>query len=260
MLILLSPAKSLDESTDWSTRRHTTPALLDRASELVDVMATKSPADLSDLMGISSSLAELNVERFADFTVPFTPENAKPAILSFNGDVYAGMDAPAFDARDLTRAQKTVRILSGLYGVLRPLDLMQPYRLEMGTQVQNPGGKNLYEYWGSTVTEQLNTDLAESSGADVFVNLASNEYYGVVRPAELDAPVISPRFLDEKNGQYKVISFFAKRARGAMAGWLVRNRVDSRKGITEFDGLGYRLDPERSTPAEPVFIRAEGAA
>jgi len=172
VLILLSPAKSLDESTDWSTRSHTTPVLLDRATELVGVMADKTPADLTDLMGISPSLAELNVERFGDFTTPFTPDNAKPAILAFSGDVYAGMDAASFDTRDLTRAQKTVRILSGLYGVLRPLDLMQPYRLEMGTQVENPGGKNLYEYWGSTVTERLNADLADSAGADVIVNLA----------------------------------------------------------------------------------------
>ncbi len=221
-------------------------------------MADKTPADLSDLMGISAPLAELNVERFGDFTTPFTPDNAKPAILTFSGDVYAGMEAATFDSRDLTRAQKTVRILSGLYGVLRPLDLMQPYRLEMGTQVANPGGRNLYEYWGSTVTERLNADLADSAGAQVIVNLASNEYYGVVRPDELDAPVISPKFLDEKNGQYKIISFFAKRARGAMAGWLVRNRVNTIAGIRDFDGLGYRLDPERSTKHEPVFIRPEG--
>lgn len=256
VLILLSPAKSLDESTDWSTRSHTTPVLLDRATELVGVMADKTPADLTDLMGISPSLAELNVERFGDFTTPFTPDNAKPAILAFSGDVYAGMDAASFDTRDLTRAQKTVRILSGLYGVLRPLDLMQPYRLEMGTRLAHPGGKDLYSFWGDSVTEQLNRAVDESPGAKTLINLASNEYYGVVNEAVLDAPVISPVFLDAKgDADYKIISFFAKKARGAMSGWIIRNRVTTMKALVDFDGMGYEYDAERSSKDRPVFTR-----
>jgi cytoplasmic iron level regulating protein YaaA (DUF328/UPF0246 family) len=256
MLIVISPAKSLDFESKLATKKFSQPELLDHAEKLVDVMATKTPDDLRDLMGISQELAELNVERFQDWEQPFTKDNARPALLAFSGDVYLGIDAPnRFSERDFTHAQKTLRILSGLYGVLRPLDLMQPYRLEMGSQVDNPGGKNLYEFWGSTITEKLNEDLADSPGPAVVVNLASNEYFSAVVPEALDARIISPKFLDEKNGQFKIISFFAKRARGEMAAWLIQNRVKTIKGITEFDGDGYRYDAERSTPDEPVFVR-----
>lgn len=256
MLSVLSPAKSLDLETKPATKKHSQPVLLDRASELVDIMATKSPDDLRSMMGISQELAELNVERFHDFTTPFDPSNARPAVLTFSGDVYLGMDAAhRFGERDFTRAQKTIRILSGLYGVLRPLDLMQPYRLEMGSKLETPAGDDLYDFWGDTITDELNQAVAESPGPDVLINLASNEYFGAVQPDRIDGRIITPKFLDEKNGELKTISFFAKRARGAMAAWLVLNRVDTIKGINDFDEDGYRYDEARSTRDEPVFVR-----
>lgn len=230
--------------------------MLEQAAELVEVMATKSPADLQSLMSISNDLAELNVERFNDWSLPFDRSNARPAVLAFSGDVYLGMDAAnRFSERDFTRAQKTIRILSGLYGVLRPLDLMQPYRLEMGSKVETEAGSDLYSFWGDTITEQLNADLSESPGPAVLINLASNEYFGAVKAKNIEGRIITPKFLDEKNGHYKIISFFAKRARGTMAAWLVQERVDTIKGIVDFDGDGYRYDPVRSSPDEPVFIR-----
>lgn len=256
MLSVLSPAKSLDYESKPATKKFSQPRMLDRAAELVDVMAEKSPDELAAMMHISPELAELNAERFRDWSVPFDRSNARPAILAFSGDVYMGMDAPhRFGERDFTRAQKTIRILSGLYGVLRPLDLMQPYRLEMGSKVETARGSDLYSFWGDTITDQLNEDIAASPGPDVLINLASNEYFGAVRPEKLDATIISPKFLDEKNGDLKIISFFAKRARGSMAAWLVLNRVDTIKGIRDFDADGYRFDPVRSTTREPVFVR-----
>ncbi len=256
MLCVLSPAKSLDYESKLATKKFSQPRMLDRAAELVDVMAKKTPDDLASMMGISQELAELNVERFRDWTAPFDRTNARPAILAFSGDVYMGMDAPhRFGERDFTRAQKTIRILSGLYGVLRPLDLMQPYRLEMGSKVETTRGADLYSYWGDAITDQLNEDIAASPGPDVLINLASNEYFGSVQPKRIEARIVTPKFLDEKNGDLKIISFFAKRARGSMAAWLVLNRVDTIKGIREFDADGYRFDPERSSSREPVFVR-----
>lgn len=258
MLIVVSPAKSLDYERPLPTKKFSEPVLLDRSAELVEVMAAKSPSDLVKLMGISADLAETNFERFQDWERPFTPDNARPAVLAFQGDVYLGMDAAnSFTERDFTHAQKVLRILSGLYGVLRPLDLMQPYRLEMGTKLSNGHGRDLYAFWGNTITDNLNQALAASPGTSALINLASNEYFGAVRPELLDAPVISPVFLDEKNGDYKVISFFAKRARGAMAGWMIRDRITTRKGLLDFEGLGYRYDPERSSSERPVYIRPE---
>lgn len=256
MLSVLSPAKSLDYESRLPTRKHSQPRMLDRSEELVDVMVTRSPAELSSLMDISDDLAELNAKRFADFTTPFDRHNARPAVLAFNGDVYQGMRAATFGERDFTEAQKTVRILSGLYGVLRPLDLMQPYRLEMGTKLATRRGRTLYEYWGGDITAVLNEDLAASPGPDALINLASEEYFRSVHAEDISGRVISPRFLDASgDGDYRVVSFFAKRARGAMAAWLVRNRVRTLKGIREFDGLGYRYDRERSTSSAPTFVR-----
>ncbi len=257
MLTVLSPAKSLDFESPRATKKFSQPRLLDESIKLVDVMVTKSPSDLQNMMGISPSLAETNVERFADFTTPFDTKNARAAILSFAGDVYMGMDAPSsFTERDFTESQKTVRILSGLYGVLRPLDLIQPYRLEMGIKLATSGGKDLYQFWGNRVTDLLKADLADSPGADVLVNLASNEYFKSVRPKELGSTVITPAFLDSADGEnYRMVSFFAKRARGSMAGWLVRNRVRSVRAIAKFDEMGYSYDAERSTKNAPVFTR-----
>lgn len=260
MLTLLSPAKSLDLETKLPSRKHTQPRLLEEAGELVEVMRTKSPEEISDLMHVSADLGELNAQRYADFTTPFDLGNARPAIWTFDGDVYRGMDPfERFDARDLTEAQKTVRILSGLYGVLRPLDLMQPYRLEMGTRLATDRGDSLYAWWGHRITEQLAADLAESPGPAVIVNLASQEYSGAVDLDELDARVVSPRFEDKaRSGAWKVISFNAKRARGEMAAWMVQHRVRSVRALQDFDGAGYRYQPELSTQDEPVFRRSPG--
>ena len=257
MLIVVSPAKSLDFESPLPTRKFSEPEMLDRSRELVSIMRGKSPDDLSKMMGISPELGELNFERFQDWSPPFTPDNARPALLAFNGETYIGLDAPAtFGARDYTHAQKVLRILSGLYGVLRPLDLMQPYRLEMGSKVEHANGSNLYSFWGRDITDRLNADLAASPGAKVLVNLASHEYFSAVQPDRIDGRVITPRFLDAKDdGEHKVVGFFAKRARGAMAGWIIRERISSAKALTEFDDLGYRYDPARSTRAEPVFAR-----
>ena len=258
MLTLLSPAKSLDYESRLPKVTPTEPRLLDESERLVEVMRAKSVADLAGLAGISDELAALNAERWASFRTPFTRRNARPAVLAFSGDVYQGLDVRhRFGTRDYTEAQKTVRILSGLYGVLRPLDLMQPYRLEMGTRLATDRGRSLYDWWGSRITGMLRDDLAASPGADVVVNLASGEYFGAVRPDELDAPVVSPRFEDtDARGRRSVVSFFAKRARGELAAWLVLNRVRSASAITRFDGAGYRYDKASSTPEVPVFVRS----
>jgi cytoplasmic iron level regulating protein YaaA (DUF328/UPF0246 family) len=260
VLIVVSPAKSLDYESELATRKYTEPTMLDRSAELVGVMRTKTPDELASMMSISPDLALLNHERFQDWEPPFTRKNARPALLAFNGDTYHGLDAAAtFDERDYSHAQKVLRILSGLYGVLRPLDLMQPYRLEMGTQVENPGGRNLYEFWGGAITDRLNDDLAASPGSDVLVNLASSEYFGSVQPERLNGRVVTPKFLDrpvnDRTGELKMISFHAKRARGAMAGWIIRNRIRSPRPLPDFDLLGYQYDPLRSTPDSPVFTR-----
>ncbi len=257
MLSVLSPAKSLDYETPLATKKSSQPELLDQASDLVDIMAAKKPDEIGKLMSISDKLAELNFERFQNWETPFTSENARAALLAFSGDVYTGMDAPnTFSERDFTRAQKSLRILSGLYGLLKPLDLIQPYRLEMGTKLTNPAGRDLYAYWGSVITEHLNEAIANSPGANVLVNLASNEYFGAVAAADVEGTVISPVFLDAKaDGDYKIVSFFAKKARGSMAGWLIQERVDTIRALPEFDRMGYRYDADRSTATEPVFTR-----
>lgn len=257
MLALLSPAKSLDLESPLTTRKHTQPRDLDHSQQLVEVMRTKSVTDISSLMHISSELAALNAERYATFETPFTTRNARPAALVFNGDAYQGLNArERFDERDWTEAQKTLRILSGLYGLLRPLDLVQPYRLEMGTGLPTDRGRNLYDFWGTRITDLVREDLAASPGADVVVNLASTEYSTAVDFDALDARVITPRFENrDRSGNWKVISFSAKRARGAMAGWLVTERVRSARAITEFAEDGYRYAAEASAPDAPVFRR-----
>lgn len=261
MLTLLSPAKSLDLDSPLPTRKHSQPRMLQESEKLAGVMRAKSPEELSDLMGISAELAQLNAERFADFATPFTTKNARPAMFMFAGDVYRGLDAAErFDARDITEAQKTLRILSGLYGLLRPLDLMQPYRLEMGTRLATDRGDSLYRWWGSQITDRVQADLEESPGPDAIIDLASEEYSSAVDLERLDARVVVPRFEDQgPEGDWKVISFFAKRARGLMAGWIVQNRVRSVRAITQFDEGGYRFEPELSRPDAPVFRRPRSA-
>ena len=256
MLIVLSPAKTLDYESKLLTRAHTQPRMIEESAKLVDTMMTKSPDDVASMMHISNNLAQLNVQRFQDWEPAFSLQNSRQAILAFKGDVYIGMDIDRFGARDYTEAQKRIRILSGLYGVLRPLDLMQPYRLEMGTKLKTDRGDTLYDFWDDRITDLLNEDIAERK-AKVLLNLASNEYFSSIDPKAIDARIISPRFLDEKNGTYKIISFFAKRARGSMAAWLVLNRVKTAKGLLDFDADGYRYDPHRSTRNEPAFIRSQ---
>ncbi len=258
MLILLSPAKSLDYASRIPRLPVTTPRLLDESERLVDVMRRKSVAELAALADISDELAALNAQRWAEFSLPFTRQNARPAVLAFDGDVYRGMDVrQRFGARDYTEAGKTVRILSGLYGVLRPLDLIQPYRLEMGTRVATDRGTSLYDWWGAGVTDLLAADLAASPGAKLVVNLASSEYYGVVRPDRLGAPVISPRFEDTNaQGRRSVVSFYAKRARGEMAAWLVTRRARTASAVKDFAAAGYRYDEAASTRDAPVFVRS----
>ncbi len=256
MLALLSPAKSLDFESPLTTARSTHPRLLEESAKLIDVMRGRSVSDIGSLMNISEELATLNSTRYAEYEDDHTPENSRPAALAFNGDVYQGLQANEFSARDFTEAQKTLRILSGLYGLLRPLDLIQPYRLEMGTKLQTERGKGLYQWWGNEVTDLVKADLEESPGTGVVVNLASNEYFAVIDTDRLGARVISPRFEDrDDDGRPRIVSFHAKRARGLMASWLVLNRVRTASAVTDFEADGYTFDAERSTRDIPVFVR-----
>lgn len=260
MLALLSPAKSLDLDSPLPTTKHTQPRLLDESEALIDELRTRTADEVAALMHLSDDLAQLNVDRYRDFTTPFTRRNARPALFTFDGDVYRGLAArDRFDARDLTEAQKTVRILSGLYGLLRPLDLMQAYRLEMGTPLVTDRGRSLYAWWGDRITDLVRADLEESPGARVLVNLASDEYARSVDLDALNAAVVSPRFEDQgPKGDWKVISFSAKRARGEMAAWLVQHRVRSAAKLKDFDGGGYAYAEDRSTREVPVFRRKRG--
>jgi uncharacterized protein len=254
MLMVISPAKSLDFDTPPTTRTATQPDFLDAAQSLVGVLRDYSPAQLAQLMGISDALATLNVMRFAEWTRPFTAKNAKQAVLAFNGDVYEGLDAATLSAQDLAFAQKHLRILSGLYGVLRPLDLMQSYRLEMGTRLSTPAGKDLYAFWGDRITDALNTEFAaHKRQAPVLVNLASDEYFKSVRPKKLHARIVQPVFQDWKGGQYKIISFYAKRARGLMSRYAIVNRVDEVEALQGFDYEGYAFAPEVSDDTHWIF-------
>ncbi|MCC2618322.1 peroxide stress protein YaaA [Aestuariibacter halophilus] len=256
MLIVVSPAKNLDFDTAPVTQTHTQPMLLEDTEALMAVCRTLSPADLSSLMKISDKLALLNAERFADWQRPFTPDNAKQAVLAFNGDVYSGLDAGSFSEDDFAFAQQHLRILSGLYGVLRPLDLMQAYRLEMGTKLANPRGKDLYAFWKGIITDNLNQAL-EAQGDNVLINLASNEYFGAVQPKALNGMVVTPVFKDYKNGQYKIISFFAKKARGLMARYIIEHRLTDVAQLKAFDVDGYQFDEQQSSPDTLVFTRRQ---
>ncbi|WP_288410797.1 peroxide stress protein YaaA [uncultured Herbaspirillum sp.] len=254
MLIVLSPAKSLDYDTPPTTDVHTTPAFVPRSAELIEVLKTKSPAEIGSLMGISDQLSVLNVSRYASWSRKFTTKNAKQAVLAFNGDVYEGLDAASLAAGQLDYLQQHVRILSGLYGMLRPLDLMQPYRLEMGTKLANPLGKDLYAFWGSEITEALNGELAAQK-TPVLVNLASEEYFKVVKPKLLKAQVVAPVFEDWKGGKYKIISFYAKRARGLMARYAALKNINQPEKLKAFDLEGYAFAPEASSESNWVFRR-----
>lgn len=254
MLTLLSPAKTLDFDTPSNTNKNSQPTLLDDSERLINELVTKSPHDLQQLMGISESLAELNVQRFHDWRRPFSNKNAKAAALAFQGDVYVGLAADTFSDDDFAFAQQHLRILSGLYGVLKPLDLMQAYRLEMGTKLSNERGKNLYEFWGDKITQALNKDI-KTVKARALVNLASNEYFKSVKKKQIAVPIVTPAFRDWRNGQYKMISFFAKKARGLMAAWLIKERVTDPAQIIKFSVDGYEFNAELSSEGAPVFTR-----
>ena len=250
MLTLISPAKSLDLESPTPRNQPTEPRLLDETAKLAEIMSGKSVADLRKLMGVSEEIATLNVERYRDFQTG-TPDTARPAGVTFDGAVYRGMDPQSFDTRDWTEAQKSLRILSGLYGVLRPLDRIQPYRLEMGTALRTHRGNTLVSWWGDQLRDLVSADLQESPGPKVIVNLASAEYFQAV--AGIDAKIISPRFESrDRQGRWKVISFTAKTARGLMAGWMIRNRVRTVKALTDFHE-GWEYCDEVSSSDIPVF-------
>ena len=256
MLMVISPAKTLDFDTPPTTKRYTQPQFLDHSQELISQLRDLTPAQIGELMHLSDKLSGLNAARFGSWNPAFTPENAKQALLAFKGDVYTGFDADTLSAADLTYAQKHLRMLSGLYGLLRPLDLMQPYRLEMGTKLANARGKDLYAFWGDRISEWLNEALKEQ-GDDVLLNLASNEYFSAVKRPALNARVIETEFRDQKNGQYKIISFYAKKARGMMARFVISERISTPKDLMQFDAHGYRYSKEQSSPDKLIFLRDE---
>ncbi len=250
MLIVISPAKKLDYTGSVKTPLFTQPELLDHSQELLQGLKTLAPQDVSSLMNLSDKLGALNFERFQEWQTPFTLDNARPAVLAFKGDVYQGLDAGSMNDADLRWAQDHLRILSGLYGLLRPLDLMQAYRLEMGTKVANPRGANLYQFWGDIITTELN-----KTGTSVLVNLASNEYFKSVRKKDIAARIITPVFMDKKNDRYKVISFYAKKARGLMSSYIIRNRIADAEKIKNFGSDGYSYNAALSEADRWVFVR-----
>lgn len=254
MLLVVSPAKNLDYQSSLPALSVTQPRLLTQTKALIETCKQLSPADLSSLMSISDKLATLNAQRFNSFEFPFSDKNARPAMFAFNGDVYAGLDAASLDPSSITFAQSHLRILSGLYGVLRPLDLMQPYRLEMGIKLNTQSATSLYEFWGTQITELLNQDLS-AQGDNVLVNLASNEYFSSVKKKALNARVITPQFKDEKNGTYKIISFYAKKARGMMARFIIENQLSEAAQLKQFNSAGYAFDSGQSTETDYVFKR-----
>lgn len=254
MLTVISPAKTLDYDTPAVTQRFTLPQYLDDSQELITQLRELSPAQISELMHLSDKLSGLNAARFGSWTPDFTPANAKQALLAFKGDVYTGLDAESLSEDDFSYAQQHLRMLSGLYGLLRPLDLMQPYRLEMGTKLANARGKVLYAFWGTRISEWLNQALAEQ-GDDVLLNLASNEYFSAVKRNALNARVINVDFKDWKNGQYKIISFYAKKARGMMSRFVIQERINDPEQLKQFDVQGYYYSAEQSTTDHLVFLR-----
>ncbi|PSV26018.1 MULTISPECIES: peroxide stress protein YaaA [unclassified Photobacterium] len=256
MLIVVSPAKTLDYESPLVTSTYTLPELTDHSAELIDVCRELTPMDIASLMKVSDKIAGLNAARFAEWQPQFTQDNARQAILAFKGDVYTGLAAETMTEQQFAYAQQHLRMLSGLYGLLRPLDLMQPYRLEMGTKLANPRGTNLYQFWGDIITDKLNQALVEQ-GDDILINLASNEYFKSVKPKKLNAQLITPVFKDCKNGNYKVISFYAKKARGMMARYILDNQITSIEALKEFDTAGYYFVEAESTAKEFVFKREE---
>lgn len=260
MLMVISPAKTLDFETPSKTKTFTDPQFLEDAQELVDVLQDYTPARLAKLMKLSDKLAGLNTARYKEWQPPFNLDNAKQALLAFKGDVYTGINAEEFKRPEFTYVQKHLRILSGLYGVLKPLDLIQPYRLEMGTALKNPRGKDLYQFWGHQLCDAINTDIKKSKGDKVLVNLASNEYFKSLQAKDVDARIVTPVFKDEKNGNYKVISFYAKKARGLMVAYAAHNKITAVDDLKGFDWEGYQYNNAMSDGDTWVFTREENWA
>ncbi|MCX7219617.1 MAG: peroxide stress protein YaaA [Burkholderiales bacterium] len=254
MLIVLSPAKSLNFETSHHNKKVSIPQFLDDASELIHVARNLTALQLQSMMTISPVLAQLNVDRFSNWDRQHSSLNSKPAVYAFNGDVYEGLDVNSLESKDLNYLQEHVNILSGLYGVLRPFDLMQAYRLEMGSRLENLRGRNLYAFWGAKVTESLN-DKLNNQQSKTLINLASEEYFKVVKPALLKATCITPIFQDYKNGKYKIISFYAKRARGLMARYCAQNNLEQADQIKGFESEGYAYCQEESDSGRWVFRR-----
>ncbi|WP_101758597.1 peroxide stress protein YaaA [Oceanicoccus sp. KOV_DT_Chl] len=258
MLLVISPAKTLDFETPAKTKVATTPDFLEQSQQLIKQLQDLAPADISSLMSISEKLGLLNFDRFHSWHTPFDTKNAKQALLAFKGDVYTGLDAESFTAADFKFAQKHLRILSGLYGLLRPLDLIQPYRLEMGTKFANQGGANLYQFWGEQLTQAVNTQLKKTKST-VLVNLASNEYFKALQSKGIEADIVTPVFKDKKNGQYKIISFYAKKARGLMSAYVIKHQLTNVEDLKKFDVEGYRYNAAMSSTSDWVFSRDEPA-
>lgn len=259
MLVVLSPAKKLDFESENTSDADQQPRFLSQAKKLARDAKKLKSADLQTMMGISENLADLNVARFKAFKPPFTPANARPAIDAFQGDVYIGFEADTLDEAGREFANDHIRILSGLYGILNPLDLMQAYRLEMGTKFKNERGGNLYEFWGDRIAKAIDKDMA-GHDSKVLINLASNEYFKAVPKKALKAPVITPVFEDVKDGRARVVSFLAKKARGMMARYIVDNRIADPEVLKDFNGGGYTFDPDKSTDQKWVFLRPQPEA
>ncbi|WP_459207897.1 peroxide stress protein YaaA [Pseudomonas sp. MLB6B] len=254
MLTVISPAKTLDYDTPPVIERFTLPQHLEHTELLIAQLRELTPAQIAALMHLSDKLAGLNAARFGSWSAEFSPANAKQALLAFKGDVYTGLDAESLGEDDFSYAQDHLRMLSGLYGLLRPLDLMQPYRLEMGTKLANPRGKDLYAFWDTRISQWLNQALADQ-GDDLLLNLASNEYFGAVKRSALKARVIDVDFKDLKNGQHKIISFYAKKARGMMSRFVIQQRIEDPQQLQGFDEQGYYYSAEQSKPDHLVFLR-----
>lgn len=256
MLLVLSPAKKLDFESENTCDQGSVPQFLTDAKKLAGRAKKLKAGDLKSLMGISDQLADLNVARFKAFKTPFTPANARPALDAFKGDVYVGLDAPSLSAENRDYANESIRILSGLYGILRPFDLMQAYRLEMGTKLENERGKNLYEFWADRLAKSLDKELAGHEHK-VLVNLASNEYFKAVPVKTMKSSVVTPVFHEIKDGRARVISFLAKKARGMMARYVIDNRISDPELLKEFNLEGYKFDPDTSTETKWIFSRQQ---
>lgn len=253
MLTVISPAKTLDFDTPPGTSEFSQPEYLVQSALLIEQLSQYSASEIASLMKLSDKLAILNQTRYQAWQYPFTPDNAKQAILAFKGDVYTGLDADSLDKQKHQFAQRHLRILSGLYGLLKPLDLIQPYRLEMGTKIQNSRGKDLYQFWGSQLRNAIETESAFADG--VLINLASNEYFKALEAKNLKARIINPVFKDWKNGQYKMISFYAKKARGLMSRYIIDHNIDEPEQIKSFDSEGYYYKANMSKENDWVFVR-----